>query len=64
MINLLTDQVDWRGTLINMIYYLLYQIYEPTVFENYVHDIWIDNQQIELSLWDTAGKLNEITPYY
>ncbi|CAB4405610.1 hypothetical protein RhiirA5_102057 [Rhizophagus irregularis] len=32
------------------------QIYEPTVFENYVHDIWIDNQQIELSLWDTAGQ--------
>ncbi|CAG8805475.1 1579_t:CDS:2, partial [Gigaspora rosea] len=30
------------------------QVYEPTVFENYVHDIWIDNQQIELSLWDTA----------
>ncbi|CAG8614901.1 14121_t:CDS:2 [Funneliformis mosseae] len=32
------------------------QVYEPTVFENYVHDIWIDNQQIELSLWDTAGQ--------
>jgi len=32
------------------------QVYEPTVFENYVHDIWIDNHQIELSLWDTAGQ--------
>jgi len=32
------------------------QVYEPTVFENYVHDTWIDNQQIELSLWDTAGQ--------
>ncbi|CAG8531177.1 4220_t:CDS:2 [Paraglomus brasilianum] len=32
------------------------QVYEPTVFENYVHDMWIDNQQIELSLWDTAGQ--------
>ncbi|KAG5439053.1 hypothetical protein PCK2_000900 [Pneumocystis canis] len=32
------------------------QIYEPTVFENYVHDIFIDGQQIELSLWDTAGQ--------
>jgi len=32
------------------------QVYEPTVFENYVYDIWIDNQQIELSLWDTAGQ--------
>ncbi|CAJ0647765.1 14689_t:CDS:10, partial [Entrophospora sp. SA101] len=31
-------------------------VYEPTVFENYVYDIWIDNQQIELSLWDTAGQ--------
>lgn len=32
------------------------QIYEPTVFENYVHDVFIDGQQIELSLWDTAGQ--------
>ncbi|EMR10702.1 GTP-binding protein rho3 [Pneumocystis murina B123] len=32
------------------------QIYEPTVFENYVHDIYVDGQQIELSLWDTAGQ--------
>ncbi|CAG8482303.1 3914_t:CDS:2, partial [Ambispora leptoticha] len=32
------------------------QVYEPTVFENHVHDIWVDNQQIELSLWDTAGQ--------
>ncbi|KAI8075601.1 small GTPase superfamily [Thamnidium elegans] len=32
------------------------QIYEPTVFENYVQDITIDNQTIELSLWDTAGQ--------
>ena len=29
---------------------------EPTVFENYVHDIWVDDQLVELSLWDTAGK--------
>jgi Rho family protein len=32
------------------------QIYEPTVFENYVHEITIDNQPVELSLWDTAGQ--------
>jgi len=32
------------------------QIYEPTVFENYVHDIHVDDQMIELSLWDTAGQ--------
>lgn len=28
---------------------------EPTVFENYVHDMYVDDQQVELSLWDTAG---------
>ena len=28
---------------------------EPTVFENYVHDIYVDDQVVELSLWDTAG---------
>lgn len=28
---------------------------EPTVFENYVHDIYVEDQLVELSLWDTAG---------
>ncbi|GAO50273.1 protein RHO3 [Saitoella complicata NRRL Y-17804] len=32
------------------------QVYEPTVFENYVHDIFVDSTHIELSLWDTAGQ--------
>ncbi|KAF8801274.1 hypothetical protein BYT27DRAFT_7262084 [Phlegmacium glaucopus] len=32
------------------------QVYEPTVFENYVHDIFVDEQTVELSLWDTAGQ--------
>ncbi|KAH8926093.1 hypothetical protein BT69DRAFT_1348286 [Atractiella rhizophila] len=32
------------------------QYYEPTVFENHVHDLWIDDAQVELSLWDTAGQ--------
>ncbi|KAI5951536.1 RHO3 [Candida jiufengensis] len=32
------------------------QVYEPTVFENYVHDIFIDGQSVQLSLWDTAGQ--------
>lgn len=31
-------------------------MYEPTVFENYVHDIFVDNIHMELSLWDTAGQ--------
>jgi GTPase SAR1 family protein len=28
---------------------------EPTVFENYVHDMVVDDQLVEMSLWDTAG---------
>lgn len=32
------------------------QVYEPTVFENYVHDIFVDGQSMLLSLWDTAGQ--------
>lgn len=28
---------------------------EPTVFENYVQDLYVDEQLVELSLWDTAG---------
>ncbi|KAG9053933.1 Rho GTPase [Serendipita sp. 407] len=30
--------------------------YEPTVFENYVHELHVDDHWIELSLWDTAGQ--------
>ena len=30
---------------------------EPTVFENYVHDLYVEDQLVELSLWDTAGAL-------
>lgn len=26
------------------------------MFENYIHDIFIDGQQVQLSLWDTAGQ--------
>lgn len=31
-------------------------VYEPTVFENYVHDVFVDGIHMELSLWDTAGQ--------
>ncbi|ODN79460.1 hypothetical protein L202_03436 [Cryptococcus amylolentus CBS 6039] len=30
--------------------------YEPTVFENYVEMMEVDDQVVELSLWDTAGQ--------
>lgn len=47
---------DWqtRSTQSNICSSLLHS--EPTVFENYVHDIFIDNVHVELSLWDTAGQ--------
>ncbi|OAX41367.1 hypothetical protein K503DRAFT_790816 [Rhizopogon vinicolor AM-OR11-026] len=32
------------------------QIYEPTVFENHVHEMNVDDQLVELTLWDTAGQ--------
>ncbi|QLG72533.1 hypothetical protein HG535_0D02410 [Zygotorulaspora mrakii] len=32
------------------------EVYEPTVFENYIHDIFVDGRHITLSLWDTAGQ--------
>ncbi|KAK9721264.1 Rho GTPase [Basidiobolus ranarum] len=32
------------------------ETYEPTVFENYVHEISLDGKTLELSLWDTAGQ--------
>lgn len=34
---------------------LLRVLSEPTVFENYVHDMYVEDQLVELSLWDTAG---------
>ncbi|KAI5480057.1 Rho GTPase [Pseudohyphozyma bogoriensis] len=31
-------------------------VYEPTVFENHVVELVIDDTPLEMSLWDTAGQ--------
>ncbi|KAL1250067.1 hypothetical protein QQF64_021072, partial [Cirrhinus molitorella] len=35
------------------------ETYVPTVFENYTACLELDDQRVELSLWDTSG-----SPYY
>lgn len=40
----------------DIVVYLLFQNYVPTVFENYTASFEIDKQRIELNMWDTSGK--------
>lgn len=37
--------------------YISEQSYVPTVFENYTASFEIDSLRVELSLWDTSGKM-------
>ncbi|CAL8107562.1 unnamed protein product [Calicophoron daubneyi] len=32
------------------------ELYVPTVFDSFVSDIEVDNRDVELTLWDTAGQ--------
>lgn len=39
------------------------QTYVPTVFENYTACLELEDQRVELSLWDTSGKDDKIYYY-
>ncbi|KAG9294931.1 hypothetical protein G9A89_003964 [Geosiphon pyriformis] len=54
---LLGDATIIKASLLNVFTQGYFsQIYEPIIFENYVHNIQIDNKIIELALWDTTGQ--------
>jgi len=54
---LLGDGASGKTSLLNVFTRGFFPtVYEPTVFENYVHDIFVDGKHLELSLWDTAGQ--------
>lgn len=41
------------------------QTYVPTVFENYTACLELEDQRVELSLWDTSGEdITEAFSYY
>lgn len=43
--------------MLTTVYMLHPQTYVPTVFENYTACLELDDQRVELSLWDTSGKI-------
>ena len=47
---------DKTGLLISFTKGEYPDVYVPTVFQNFVKDIKIDDRMIELALWDTSGQ--------
>lgn len=45
-----------RNTVFSLLSVVHLQTYVPTVFENYTACLELEEQRVELSLWDTSGK--------
>lgn len=53
---------DWTEIILDL-YCDCLQTYIPTVFENYTSGLEIEEQHIELSLWDTSGEKSKLYSY-